>query len=207
METTEIFAILCAFISGSIFSVIELFTIRYNKISDFIITSRALYIYAFFYGALAVGVYMFAKTPMLQYIPFDGIGFKQIFGAILIGLSIKAITDLKVFSLNVGNNKTYPVGLKSFTQSFDNYMLSKVEFHWFRSYSAFISLVEAQYQNNSANDIHNIVVDSLQHFPDNKRVVTFLSGQFNQADNKRDKFSLVMREFGKQVFCEIFNCR
>jgi hypothetical protein len=198
---------LITFILAGIFSVLEILNIKYRKIAAFILTSPALYSYAIFFGLIGAGILwsvqnnkMFGDVSLL---PGSESSFAK---AILIGVFTKAFFDLKIFSFSIGPDKAFPVGIKTFSHFVEEPLLSKMEVHWFKNYSKFIDKVNAQHQSKTVDEIHNLVVDRLQNFPDESRVVAFLNGEFNKVTTKKDKYSLVMREFGKDVFCQVFQC-
>ena len=118
----------------------------------------------------------------------------------------KAFFDIKIFSFSIGPDRTFPVGIKTVSHFIEDPLLSKMEVDWFKNYSRFIEDVEVKYKGQTVDDIHNLVIDKLRDFPDGGRVVAFIKGDFDKVPTKRDKYSLVMREFGKDVFCQIFGC-
>lgn len=195
-----------AFLLAGTFSILEIINIKYRKIAAFIISSPALYGYAAFFGLLGTGILWSVQNEVFGNVIFLPGSENHLTQAILIGIFTKAFFDLKIFSFSIGPDKTFPVGIKTFSHFIEEPLLSKIEVHWFRNYSNFIDRVNAQYQTSTVEDIHNLVVEKLQNFPDEQRVLAFLKGDFDKVTEKRDKYSLVMREFGKDVFCQVFQC-
>lgn len=198
---------LIAFVFGGIFSVLDVISIKYRKISAFIYKSYFLYLYAICFGTFGVLILSLIRSGLLgSEIVFSDFGNDTIIQAACVGIFTKAFFDIKIFSFSTGPDKTFPVGIKTLSHFVEEPLLSRMEIDWFKNYSRFIQSVEQKYQNSSVNDIHNLVVDKLQNFPDDKRVVGFIKGEFDKVTTKRDKYALVMREFGKVVFCQIFDC-
>lgn len=198
---------LIAFVFGALFSVFDVLSIKYRKISTFIYNSISLYAYAVCFGVFGTLIFGLLRNGLLgSEVFFTGMGENIYIQAAFVGIFTKAFFDIKIFSFSTGQDKTFPVGIKTISHFIEEPLLSKMEVDWFKNYSRFIKVVEGKYQNQTVNDIHNLVVDRLQNFPDDKRVVGFIGGEFDKVITKRDKYSLVMREFGKEVFCQIFDC-
>jgi hypothetical protein len=196
-----------AFILGAMFSILDVVSVKYHKISAFIYNSISLYVYAGCYGLFAILILALFSEGILKTDALTAtIGSNVYLQAAMIGIFTKAFFDIKIFSFSISQDRTFPVGIKTFSHFIEDPLLSNMEIDWFKSYSRFIAQVESKYPNRTVIDIHNLAVDKLRAFPDTNRVVVFLKGEFDKATDKRDKYSLVMRDFGKDVFCQVFDC-
>ena len=201
-------ALTIAFFIGAFFATIEIITIRYRRIATFITFSPFLYLHALFFGAISLAILfcfqnkMFGDVSITQAAGFNGNVYAEAF---IVGLLTRSFMDIKLFNIANGNKAT-PIGIKTISDWFEEPLLSRIEADWFKTYNKFIGGVETKYAAETKEQINNMVVDALASFPDTNRALLFLNGSFSQARDKREQFSLVMREFGKEVFCEIFRC-
>jgi hypothetical protein len=207
METLIPLAV--TFFIGAIVSMFDILTLKYRKVSAFLVSSPYLYVYAVFFGVISILVLWCLQNNIFPAMPLDGNASflsNAYVQAFIVGMLTKSFLDIKIFSIANGTSKSTPIGVKTLTVIFEEPLLDKIESEWFKNFSRFIDMVEQKYQDKVVADINNIVVSKLRNFPDSNRAVIFLNGSFAQAIDKREQFTLVMREFGKGVFCEIFNC-
>lgn len=204
----NLLALAIAFLIGGIFSTLEVITIRYRKIASFISYSPFLYLHAIFFGVVSLAILYGLQNKMLGDVAVTQTAGAPVNGyiqAFIVGILTKSFLDIKIFSISSGEKST-PIGIKTITNFFEEPILSKIEADWFKNYNKFILLVDQTHAAKTKEQINNMVVDALATFPDRNRALIFLNGPFSQARDKREQFSLVMREFGKEVFCEIFQC-
>ena len=193
-----------AFVVGGLLSVNEIVNIRYKKIAVFILSSPFLYLYAVLFGLLsALFLYLIQSGAISQDL-VQGTEGNLYMTAFAVGMCTRAFFDIKLFNVPTGGDKPFSVGVKTITQFVEDPLLGRIDSHWFKHYREFIKEVENKYNDKTTEEVHNKAVEGLKDFPDQARVLAFLSGAFASAEVKKDKFGLVITEFGTRVFCQIF---
>jgi hypothetical protein len=131
--------LLVTFAVATLVTAIELITSKYPRTAPFALKSPWFYAYVLIYGLLgAVGL---ALLPLLgDKVTTEGIALSNPWvTAALIGFSVKAILHIRIFAVSTGPGQSFPVGLESFVQLFEPWMLRTVELDHFSEQSAFIA--------------------------------------------------------------------
>jgi hypothetical protein len=127
-----------AFAVAAFVTAAELLTSQYPRTARFALQSVYFYAYVIIYGVLgAVGL---ALLPLVSdQVTIEGAGANNPWTkAALIGFSVKAILHIRVFSVATGPGQSFPVGLESFVQIFEPWLLRQLELDHFDRQSAFI---------------------------------------------------------------------
>lgn len=129
---------------------IELITTKYPQTSDFVVKSVWFYAYILIYGAL--GAIAFGLLPLVgDQVTTTGIGLGNPWvQAVLVGFSIKAFLHIRVYTVSTGPGQSFPVGLETFVQLFEPWMLRKLELDHFVHQRAFIAPRAARFQDVAA---------------------------------------------------------
>jgi hypothetical protein len=71
------------------------------------------------------------------------------FKAALVGFSVKAVLHIRIFAVSTGPGQSFPVGLESFVQLFEPWMLRSVELDHYFAQSAFIAPRAAKFADTA----------------------------------------------------------
>jgi len=128
-----------AFAIAALVTAIELITSKYPRTARFAIGSYWFYVYVVVYGLLAAAG--LALLPLLgDQVTTTGIGASNPWTkAVLVGFSVKAILHIRIFAVSTGPGQPFPVGLESFVQLFEPWLLRTIELDHFWAQSAFIA--------------------------------------------------------------------
>ena len=134
-----------AFAVAASVTAIELITSRYARTARFALSSTWFYVYFLVYGVLAAAG--LALLPLLgSEVSTGGIGASNPWTqAALIGFSVKAILHIRVFAVSTGPGQSFPVGLESFVQLFEPWLLRTIELDHYSAQSKFIGPRAAAY--------------------------------------------------------------
>jgi hypothetical protein len=126
---------------------VELITSKYPRTAPFALKSIWFYIYILIYGSL--GAAGFALLPLLgDQVTTEGIAISNPWAkAALIGFSVKAILHIRIFAVTTGPGQSFPVGLESFVQLFEPWILRTLELDHYSEQSAFITPRAARFAN------------------------------------------------------------
>jgi hypothetical protein len=128
-----------AFAVATLVTAIELITSKYGRTARFVLTSSSFYVYVVVYGVL--GGIALALLPLLDgQVTTSGIASSNPWvKAALIGFSVKAVLHIRVFTVSTGPGQSFPVGLESFVQLFEPWLLRNIELNHFAAQSDFIA--------------------------------------------------------------------
>ena len=123
---------------ATIVTAVELLTSKYPRTPDFALSSRWFYVYVAIYGLLAAGA--LALLPLVSdQMTLEGIGASNPWiKAALVGFSVKAVLHIRIFAVSTSPGQSFPVGLKSFVQLFEPWMLRTIELDHYFAQKAFI---------------------------------------------------------------------
>jgi len=112
---------------------LELITTTYPRTATFILKSFGFYCYVIIYGALAAIAYLLLPWVGDQ-VTVQGVGLSDPWvKAAIVGFSIKAFLHIRVFTVSTGPGQSFPVGLETFVQLFEPWMLRNLELdHYYR---------------------------------------------------------------------------
>src|SRR6185312_2516890 len=136
---TSVALLLLAFAVSALVTAIELITSRYPRTARFALSSIWFYVYFLIYGCLAAA--RLALLPLLgDQASVGGIGASNPWiSAALVGFSVKAILHIRIFAVSTGPGQSFPVGLESFVQLFEPWLLRTIELDHFYAQSKFIA--------------------------------------------------------------------
>jgi hypothetical protein len=136
-----------AFAVGTLVTAVELLTSQYPRTATFALKSIWFYVYVIIYGVLAAGA--LALLPLVSdQVTFEGIGAGNPWiKALLIGFSVKAVLHIRIFAVTTGPGQSFPVGLESFVQLFEPWMLRELELDHFSTQRAFIAPRAARFSD------------------------------------------------------------
>jgi hypothetical protein len=142
--------LLVAFAVAALVTGIELLTSKYPRTVRFALSSPWFYVYLIIYGLL--GAAALALVPLVSdQLTVEGIGATNPWmKAVLVGFSIKAVLHIRIFSVTTGPGQSFPVGLESFVQLFEPWMLRTVELDHYSAQSTFITPRAARFANAAA---------------------------------------------------------
>jgi hypothetical protein len=105
---------------------------------EFVTKSRWFYGYVFIYGAL--GAAALVLLPLVgSEVTMTGVGLENPWvKALLVGFSVKAVLHIRIFMVSTGPNQSFPVGLETFVQLFEPWMLTSLDLDHFSAQQAFI---------------------------------------------------------------------
>jgi hypothetical protein len=135
------------FAVAALVTAIELITSKYPRTAQFALKSSWFYVYVVIYGLLgAIGL---ALLPLVgDQVTTEGIAINNPWAkAALIGFSVKAILHIRIFAVSTGPGQSFPVGLESFVQLFEPWMLRTLELDHYSEQSAFITPRAAKFAN------------------------------------------------------------
>lgn len=137
----------CAFIVAALVTALELVTSKYPRTAQFCVRSPWFYIYVVIYGVL--GAAALALLPLVgSQVTMEGIGIGNPWiKATFVGLSIKALLHIRVFSVSTGPGQSFPFGLESFVLLFEPWMLRSIELNHFAEESDFIKPRAVRFPN------------------------------------------------------------
>jgi hypothetical protein len=133
---TELLAL--AFAIAAAFTAIELLTSKYARTFRFALQSPWFYVYVVIYGLL--GAAALALLPLVgNQVTIEGIGINNPWlKAALVGFTVKAFLHIRIFAVSTGPGQSFPVGIETFVQLFEPWMLRTLELDHYSSQSMFI---------------------------------------------------------------------
>jgi hypothetical protein len=126
---------------------VELITSKYPRTARFALKSVSFYAYILIYGLL--GATALALLPLLgDKVTTEGIAISNPWvKAAVIGFSVKAFLHIRIFAVSTGPGQSFPVGLESFVQLFEPWMLRTLELDHYSEQSSFIAPRAAKFAN------------------------------------------------------------
>ncbi len=126
------------FVVATVVTGFELITTKYPRTPEFATKSRWFYAYILTYGALgAAGLVLLPFVG--SEVTMTGVGLENPWvKALLVGFSVKAILHIRIFMVSTGPNQSFPVGLETFVQLFEPWMLTSLDLDHFFFQQAFI---------------------------------------------------------------------
>lgn len=123
-----------AFVTG-----VELLSSEYARTVPFAVRSIWFYTYVLIYGIL--GAIALAILPLVSdQVTITGVGANNPWiKALLVGFTVKALLHIRVFSVTTGPGQSFPVGLESFVQLFEPWLLKELQLDHYTKQTAFIA--------------------------------------------------------------------
>jgi hypothetical protein len=138
-----------SFVIAALVTALELITSKYPRTARFCVKSPWFHAYFVIYGLLGAGA--LALLPVLTQVTFEGVGLSNPWvKAAFVGLSVKAILHIRIFSVTTGPGQSFPFGLESFVLLFEPWMLRTIELDHFSEQSDFIKPRAARCANLAA---------------------------------------------------------
>lgn len=145
---------------------LELVTTTYPRTIRFVLSSVFFYCYIVIYGIIAGGVYLLLPALSDQ-VTFVGINMSNPWvQALAVGLSVKALLHIRIFSVSTGPGRTFPLGLETLVLLFEPWMLRTIEIDHFNNQTAFVDPLAKKYatlkdaQDRALNGIPNTFTDA-----------------------------------------------
>jgi len=136
-----------AFVVAALVTGLELVTSKYPRTARFALRSAWFYAYIVIYGLLATAA--LALLPAVgDQVTLQGLGLSNPWlKAALVGFSVKAVLHIRIFAVSTGPGQSFPVGLESFVQLFEPWMLRSLELDHYFAQSAFIAPRAGKFAN------------------------------------------------------------
>jgi len=126
------------FVVATVVTAIELMTSTYPRTAGFVVKSRWFYGYILIYGVLGAAA-LALLPPVGSEVTMTGVGVDNPWvKAALVGFSVKAFLHIRVFTVSTAPNQSFPVGLETFVQLFEPWMLTSLDLDHFMEQQAFI---------------------------------------------------------------------
>jgi hypothetical protein len=137
------------FVVAALVTAVELITSKYPRTVRFAVKSVWFYAYILIYGLL--GAIAFALLPLLgDQVTTESVISNPWVKAAIIGFSVKAFLHIRIFAVSTGPGQSFPVGLESFVQLFEPWILRSLELDHYSEQSAFIASRAAKFANVAA---------------------------------------------------------
>lgn len=135
------------FAVATVVTAVELLTSKYARTVRFAVKSAWFYAYILIYGLL--GAIALALLPLVgDQVTTEGIAINNPWiKAAVIGFSIKALLHIRIFAVSTGPGQSFPVGLESFVQLFEPWMLRSLELDHYSEQRDFIAPRAAKFAN------------------------------------------------------------
>ncbi|MFI5020461.1 MAG: hypothetical protein ACHQRJ_02245 [Alphaproteobacteria bacterium] len=139
-----------AFLVAAIVTALELITTKYPRTPAFVLRSLWFRGYVMIYGFLATAAY--ALLPIVSdQVTITGVGLSNPWiKAALVGFSVKAFLHIRVFTVSTGPGQSFPVGLETFVQIFEPWMLRNLELDHFNRLMEVITPLANRYADVAA---------------------------------------------------------
>jgi hypothetical protein len=136
----KVLCALIAFVIGSIVPVLELVTGTYPRTFYLIKRCKALYLYGLMFGLVAavtavISSILLANGTIKLQGPMIESPYIQ---AIVIGISVKAVLHINIFTLTSGKTAT-PIGFETFTRFFEAGLLRDLKFFEFMKINGYLA--------------------------------------------------------------------
>ena len=116
-----------AFSVATVVTALELITSKFPQTYKFVLQSRWFYFYVAIYGLLGAATLALLPFLMDQVKNQGGVFGDPWVRAVLVGLSIKALMHLRIFTVSPGPGQSFPVGLETIVQLFEPWMTRQIE--------------------------------------------------------------------------------
>lgn len=126
-------------------TLVELVTRKYPRTIFLLTGSISLYAYGVIYGFIAAGID--AMLPAISdQATVSGVAISNPWvRAIAIGLSVKAFLHIRFFDVTTGPGKSFPVGVETFVQLFEPWLLRSIDLDHFSATRGFLQSRIAAY--------------------------------------------------------------
>lgn len=193
-----------AFVLATSIAALELITSKYPRTAYFLRKSWRIYVYSTIYGVISLCAYfvlpdLLAKgTIKIEEGALPSSSGSAIVTAFLVGLSSKALMHIRLFSISTGSGTTFPVGVESFVQLFEPWLLEGIgldEFTGLRSY-----VRQRLAKHNDIAVVKKAITDNLPNHiaPEPFKV------DLERITEPIPAFELYFRKCGKTLFDMVF---
>ena len=135
------------FIIAIAVTALELITSKFPQTFVFALRSPWFYSYVLIYGLLGVAALALLPFVADQIKGEGGILSDPWVKAGLVGLSIKAILHIRILTVTTGPGQSFPIGLETFVQLFEPWMIKSLELDHYYQVKAFIGPRAAAHPN------------------------------------------------------------
>ncbi len=191
--------LLLAFVIAAFIVLVELIASKYPRTFFLVKKSKALYAYAFIYGAISLLVMRVGDQLGIKIEGLTGSWWQPI----VIGVSIKAFLHLRLFTVTIGT-QSYPVGVESFVQLFEPWLLRTIDLEHDNAIRVFIKDRAERYRN--LDQVKETIKTYLPNFLPQKDKETFL-GDLESKSTVHSAMASCLVTFGKAWFNLTFPAR
>jgi hypothetical protein len=196
---------LLAFVLAFLVSGSELVTSKYPRTSFLLRKCRPLYVYAAIYGAIAFIVKLALNALIdAEAIKLEGVGLSNPwFQAIAVGIGIKAFLHIRLFSVSYGNagSEPFPVGVESFIQIFEPWLLRTIELNHYNQLRNYIRPRASQYRDLGIAK-QRMIREVPRSFA--KDEVTAFKRDIDESKEVDEAMEFYLGLVGKEVFERVF---
>jgi hypothetical protein len=198
------FFVIIAGLIGFAFTLFEFCTSEYPTTCSFLLKkSWKLYAYCIIFGVLSA-IIMFL---VLLIFPSDStqpimssLFYNPLFQAIIIGISVKAIMHINIFSANLGTFHV-PIGLETVCYIFEPYLLNQLKLD---EYSLVMEYINTKpHINQNISDVKKLIQNKSPRTLTDAEWRTFKI-DLEKRITSEDAMELFFRVFGKRNFDRIF---
>jgi hypothetical protein len=145
----------------------------------------------------------FDRLAAAGVIKADGLGLSQPWiRALEIGIAVKALLHIRLFTVTTGS-QTFPVGLESFVQIFEPWLLDHVAQDEFNNVSTYISEKRQKHAAQSDEAIKAILKNNIRtSLPAAEKAAIAID--IDQARNGEEAMTVYLSRFGKKSLCRLF---
>ena len=193
---------LLAFLIASIIASLELITSKYPRTFFLLKNSRALYLYAFIYGAIGGGVLLGLQSLIdAKLVKLEGLGLSNAWvQALVVGLSVKAFLHIRLFSVNVAQ-QSFPVGVETIVQLFEPWLLRTIELDHFNAGRNFVGSRAAKFPD--PNSVKNTIKANVPPTFSSPEKAAF-SADVDKATTVVEMMELFLGFLGRGSFDRVF---
>lgn len=195
-----------AFLLASGITFLEILTSEYPRTFNFILTCWKLWVYALVYGIIAFIVACFADQLIeTGDLTISGFGTSNPWvRALAIGLAIKAVLHIRLFSVSIQGKVSTPIGLETILLLFEPWLLKGIKLHETVQISKYF---DNWLQNHplDLDQMRSRVAKNLQMLESEEKKA--LVRDINDSEIvtcERDLMYLYIKLFGKNLFEQIF---
>jgi hypothetical protein len=190
---------LTAFITSFIFTYIGVWNSKRFSNYFFLVRSSAVVItYCFFYGLLAVGLYLLLTPGKLtiedQLLQLPG-EWALAFG---VGMITHGVADLNFFNIRHAG-ESFPIGLRSFSRYAEAWFERQCDSVCFERFLVFIEPYRNKYRDADLASFKDQVVQLLSAHPSPEKIAAFTSEVIAPASSPKEIIDGILREFGKNT--------
>jgi hypothetical protein len=201
-EIEPILPWLLAFVIASLVTLFEFVTSTYPRTAFLVCKSKYLYVYVAIYGAIAA--LLTALFPLLaaEQATIEGAGADNPWvQALVIGVSVKALLHIRLFNVNTGPEKAFPVGVETVVMLFEPWLIRNIDLDHFNELMTYVG--EAQKRYSDLDQIKSTIGHNIpRSFSDPEKAT--LKRDIDNAPTARDAMEIYLTYVGRRTFERVF---